>query len=390
MPSVNSPLSSPSALAGTAAQGLAPAGGPPPAGTSPPPAPHRDPFQPPAIHLAGRRRPSGLIPPSSGPSPTFAGLPLEMQHAVLSQLPAKDTVKVAQVSKQMRDVVKSHPHATRIQRLMSAPPPHLPDPAYLEELRACSAHLATDDVQALAQWGLKPRDRVPRPWLPGPLLSGRGRHDAEGVAQAIDPAPRTPVTWHARPYDPLQDMMRRGRMSALLIAGGEVPPPPRPATEQRDHQLRGDTLVAILGGIGKSRDAGVYEPFLERCARPSQYAIDHIDLGPLFSRIPSFASDRICSALLDETSNEDTFLDKRRLAVSKLFLASGPLSRDSQNAIHDRARELFGSPGHLLDGSSLLGTYRIIFSAQNIATRFPDSPEQRDKWNAFREEMLPT
>lgn len=166
MPSVNSPLSSPSALAGTAARGLAPAGGPPPAGTSPPPAPHRDPFQPPAIHLAGRRRPSGLIPPSSGPSPTFAGLPLEMQHAVLSQLPAKDTVKVAQVSKQMRDVVKSHPHATRIQRLMSAPPPHLPDPAYLEELRACSAHLATDDVQALAQWGLKPRDRVPAPGCP--------------------------------------------------------------------------------------------------------------------------------------------------------------------------------------------------------------------------------
>ncbi|MBN9474098.1 MAG: hypothetical protein ABS43_00750 [Bordetella sp. SCN 67-23] len=351
--------------------------------------PPRDPSEPPPIHQTGRRRPAALAQPSSESPFPFTRLPLEMQQAVLHHLDTQSMAKVVQTSKQMKEMVDGHPYAPRRLRLMSAPPPAHPDPAYLEELRTLSEHLSAEDAHTLAQRALSPKDGIVRPWLLGPLLSSRTRDDAERVAQAMDPAPRTSRTSPARPHDPFHEMIRLSRMNTMVIAGVEDPFLLDHATEQRDRERRGNTLVTILGDIGNPKNPDVYEPFLERCARPSPYEIDHAGLTPLFRRVPSFASDRICATLLHETGNAGFFgIDTRRLNVALLFLASGPLSPARQDAIHDRARELFVFSEHPIDPRQQ-AAYRRIFSAGNIAERFPDSPEQRDKWNAFREAVLP-
>lgn len=285
MDSINGRLSSLFSLARNTVQGTDQRDGSEPSDAgSRPPSP-RDPSEPPPIHQTGRRRPAALAQPSSeSPSP-FTRLPLEMQQAVLPYLDPESTIKLAQSSRQMKDMVYRHPHALRIARLLSAPPSKWSEPAYSTELRDCSEHLSAEQFRTLALRGLPPRDH-PRGWLLGPLLSGRTRRDAEWVAQTMDSTSRPSTTRHARPDDPVQNIMRLGRMHAMLISGAEDPFPPGRATdEQRNRQHRGHTLLTMLDGIGKPKNPDVYEPFLERCARPSLYAIDPIDLEALLSRI---------------------------------------------------------------------------------------------------------
>ena len=337
--------------------------------------PLRAPSHPPAIHLAGRRRPAALALPSSEPAFPLTRLPVEMQQAVLPHLDAKSMADLALASKQMKNMVYDDPNALRRLRLMSAPPPAQPDPVYIQELRSGSEYLSEKDVHTLSQWALARRDGIARPWLLGPLLSGRARQDAERVAQAMD---REPRRLFAEPLDP-------GHMMALMNA---LPPDELlwgPRQPRAGSQERGTMLGSILSGIGEPKNQDVYEPFLERFAQRSSYRINHLDFAELFLHPPHFAKDRMCEIVLHDPLGMNPFAELRHHNAARMFLVSKQLSAYSQNAVHERTRELIDASLFPTLDDTTRTSIGQIYSAENIAAQFPDAPEQRGKWHAFRE-----